>query len=292
MLLFAELDGKVLSAVAAKTPDDLSKIQLHAVRQGHWLASTYHDGRHTFFGRELTPGLPARIATVASKSEFAHAYASDRYVAIQWEEQLRRWTGEPVKIRWSPGVLGATPFGQYVLYPKSVGEMSVGMIWDADRGERPWIGFERMRVSHFATDGRDLAMVLKTRAGDFLVGSPFADTSEGLSPKRLAPLYASSGEPVVGCGMAAVRTGDQESKVVRIRDGQTWTIKSKTACTTWCLDPLALTCQELIGAVRQPEWAIVRIKLSDLGEGKKVLPVPLPIAPLSVLEGRDAAMDR
>jgi hypothetical protein len=277
-LLLAELQGRVLTALAQKRFPLPKRVQIREIAQGHWLAVTRGRGMHTVFGGELGMGLPKRVDTQHNTSDAIVAYASGEYIAVQ-KTDLLRWTGERVAAPWDGDVPPSpTLWGQYALYSRWRAGVRTGMVWDATQGERALLAFPNMKVGRMVTDGADLAFVVESAQGQWLAGTPFSSSASALAPRKLASLGSNSGSPVVGCGMVALRMNDQTASIVRIRDGQTWTVTSREKCSLWCIDPLAIGCDELVAEVYGPKWTMVRIPLPALGSGKPQLASPMALS--------------
>jgi hypothetical protein len=274
-ILLSELQGRVLTAIAMRRSADARRVQVREVVQGHWLAVTRGNGMHTILGGEIGLGLPKRIETLRDESDTITAYASGEYIAVQ-KRELLRWSGERMAAPWDGHVVPEpTLWGQYAFFNRWHGALQTGMIWDALQGERPLLGFAGTKVGRVVTDGTDLAFVGTSSKGEFLAASPFHGSSQGLSVHKLATFKRSPGTPVVGCGLVAVRTNDRQAMVVRIRDGQTWTVTSREKCSLWCIEPIGLSCQEMIAESYGSPWTMLRIPLDALGAGTATVPVPM-----------------
>jgi hypothetical protein len=106
--------------------------------------------------------------------------------------------------------------------------------------------------------------------------SPFAINAAGVQGRRLRfeppPFYFGRAPFVVGCGHAANYTfvgASRGVRVLRLADGQSWTLLTSGADAWHWVRPIAVTCTELFVVVIGPDGNnIARVALDSLGPGE------------------------
>ncbi|MBX3191752.1 MAG: hypothetical protein KF819_32480, partial [Labilithrix sp.] len=127
------------------------------------------------------------------------------------------------------------------------------------------------------TDGIDMVWIEAqgrvTETGPFdtytIMSAPFTTDPAQVTPRRLRSEEGPSFDVrhfIVGCGYAA-RSNGLQIRVVRLSDGQSWTLPSGGATLAWS-NPLAVTCTELFATVHVgPATRLARVRLDSLGPG-------------------------
>jgi hypothetical protein len=272
LILIAELQGRVLTALAQRRGPEARRVQVRDLAHGHWVATVRGGEAHTVLGGETGLGPPRNMSTVRDMADAITAYASGEFLVVQ-NRDLIRWNGERLAVPWDPSAAGVpTLWGQYALYTGWRKGSQVGLLWDAAGGERLAVQMRAAKVLRMATDGTDIAFVGQSGRREFLSAATFPGAGQAGSPREIMALPSSHGHPVVGCGLIAIRTGMQDISIARIADLRSWRVHSHAKCSLWCLDPLAVTCDELIAESYGPEWTMTRVRLDSLGPGERKAP--------------------
>jgi hypothetical protein len=130
----------------------------------------------------------------------------------------------------------------------------------------------------FGTDGTDMVWIdAQGRATDTgpydtltITTAPFTSEPSSIAARRVrteqGPGFGVS-HFLVGCGYAA-RSNGLHIRVVRLFDGQSWTLSNATTDPWGWSEPLAVTCTELFATVHIPgATRLARIRLDALGPG-------------------------
>jgi len=200
------------------------------------------DGRH--FGWVVGARWLVRLDSGLRLAARAWGEGDDAWMNVDGPELGTLMPGRPV-------VSGAAIF-----FPVMSGARVGLVVWDAEHGSRPllgWIGDGTRAAGDLGTDGKDLVWSYGELKGTgkppsrSLMTAAFTTDAASLQPRRVRsdPGTGIEGNAwVVGCGMAAHTSGGGGITVVRLADGRSWSVPGRSS--NFALEaPIGLTCDEV-----------------------------------------------